>query len=334
MLDQLRIQCPSCGIILDVKNSKHEAVKQIVCPNCKKQLAVNFEEELEPAAPPQPIEPLYYGEMRIDLNEDINNIALPNCDKAEIKVVRLKDGNSKCLVRPLSDIPVKVNRQQLQAEEQVALSKGDYLEIGKTVLRAGEPGSISPAPPTPEIEKTSEPQKPKKESNHIWFFTALAFVVLLGATVILWPKESANSLPDNKELFAQSKDTTKRPETKEELKGSGKEDTKGKSDDKGKLRTEEIVEKTSKPSGPLPSMSDFDLEKKALDGSVDAQYELGARLIKRGGINNSIRGIKYLKLAANNGSSKAKNALVRIINSLQQRANDGDSASYYILKKI
>lgn len=332
MLDQLRIQCPSCGIILDVKNSKHEAVKQIVCPNCKKQLAVNFEEELEPAAPPQPIEPLYYGEMRIDLNEGINNIALPNCDKAEIKVVRLKDGNSKCLVRPLSDIPVKVNRQQLQAEEQVALSKGDYLEIGKTVLRAGEPGSISPAPPTPEIEKTSEPQKPKKESNHIWFFTALAFVVLLGATVILWPSDNANDqLKDNKQL-AILKDTTKGRTINEEAKG--KDDAKGKNKDKGNSKIEEVVEKTPKPSGVLSSLSDFDLEKKALDGSVDAQYELGARLIKRGGINNSIRGIKYLKLAARNGSSKAKTALSKIINSLQQRANDGDSASYYILKKI
>ena len=332
MLDQLRIQCPSCGIILDVKNSKHEAVKQIVCPNCKKQLAVNFEEELEPAAPPQPIAPLYYGEMRIDLNEGINNITLPNCDKAEIKVVRLKDGNSKCLVRPLSDIPVKVNRQQLQAEEQVALSKGDYLEIGKTVLRAGESGTITPAPPTLEIEKTSEPQKPKKESNHIWFFTALAFVVLLGATVILWPSDNANDqLKDNKQL-AILKDTTKGRTINEEAKG--KDDAKGKNKDKGNSKIEEVVEKTPKPSGGLSSLSDFDLEKKALDGSGDGQYELGARLIKRGGINNSIRGIKYLKLAARNGSSKAKTALSKIINSLQQRANDGDSASYYILKKI
>lgn len=332
MLDQLRIQCPSCGIILDVKNSKHEAVKQIVCPNCKKQLAVNFEEELEPAAPPQPIEPLYYGEMRIDLNEGINNIALPNCDKAEIKVVRLKDGNSKCLVRPLSDIPVKVNRQQLQAEDKVALSKGNYLEIGKTVLRAGEPGTITPAPPTPETEKPSEPQKPKKESNRIWFFTALAFVVLLGATVILWPSDNVKEqLEDNKQL-AHLKDTTKGRTIKEEAKD--KDDIKGKDKDKGKGKSKDTDEKPSVPQGNLSSMSDFDLEKKALDGSVDAQYGLGARLIKRGGVNNYIRGIKYLKLAARNGSSKAKTALSKIINSLQQRANDGDSASYYILKKI
>ena len=328
MLDQLRIQCPSCGIILDVKNSRHEAVKQIVCPNCKKQLAVNFEEELEPTAPPQPIEPLYYGEMRINLKEGINKISLPNCDKAEIKVVRLKDGNSKCLVRPLSDIPVLLNRQQLKAEEQVTLSKGDYLEIGKTILRGGEPGTITPEPPIPQVEKSSEPQKPRQERNHIWFFTALAFVALMGATLILWPSGNGDNQPEDNKKLAHLKDTTKGRNIIEGAKDTGKDK------DKGKPKIKEVIENKPKPSGPLPSISDFDLEKKALDGSVDAQYELGARLIKRGGINNYIRGIKYLRLAANNGSSKAKTALVRIINSLQQRANDGDSASYYILKKI
>ena len=135
MLDQLRIKCPSCGIILDVRNSKHEALKQIVCPNCKKQLAVNFEEELEPTAPPQPIEPLYYGEMRIDLQEGINQIPLADCNHVEIKVVRLKDGGSKCMVRPLSEShPVKVNNQQLQADEQVVLTNGDQLQVGNTVM--------------------------------------------------------------------------------------------------------------------------------------------------------------------------------------------------------
>lgn len=60
-MDQLRIKCPSCGIILEVKNSKNEAVKRITCPNCKKQLAVNFADipAPKPAVTPQPIAPLY-----------------------------------------------------------------------------------------------------------------------------------------------------------------------------------------------------------------------------------------------------------------------------------
>lgn len=37
-----RITCPSCGILLDVKNSKNEAVKLIHCPQCKVPLQVKF----------------------------------------------------------------------------------------------------------------------------------------------------------------------------------------------------------------------------------------------------------------------------------------------------
>lgn len=37
-----RITCPNCGILLDVKNSKNEAVKLIHCPQCKVPLQVKF----------------------------------------------------------------------------------------------------------------------------------------------------------------------------------------------------------------------------------------------------------------------------------------------------
>lgn len=329
MLDQLRIQCPSCGIILDVKNSKHEALKQIVCPNCKKQLAVNFEEELEPAVPPQPIEPLYYGEMRIDLQEGINNIALPDCDKAEIKVLRLKDGNSKCMVRPLSDtIPVKVNRQQLQVDEQVVLSKGDYLEIGKTCLRAGESGTITPStsvePCNTEALTSPKPRR-KKEQNYIWFYAALAFVALMGATILLWPKESPKpAVPD----MAHINDSLSKEGTVREKKDSPivKKD-KGQNEGKESKKSEVVKEVST-------SLSDYDLERLATKGDTEAQYVLGVKLIKLGGISNVVRGINYLKVAANNGSSKARSALGKAISSLQKQANQGDSISYYILKSI
>lgn len=42
------IKCPKCGSILDVKNSKNEAVKQIHCPRCKSALKVKFEPQQEP----------------------------------------------------------------------------------------------------------------------------------------------------------------------------------------------------------------------------------------------------------------------------------------------
>lgn len=43
-----RIQCPRCGVVLDVKNSKNEPVKQIVCPSCKTALQVKFPQQQEP----------------------------------------------------------------------------------------------------------------------------------------------------------------------------------------------------------------------------------------------------------------------------------------------
>lgn len=326
MLDQLRIQCPSCGIILDVRNSKHEALKQIVCPNCKKQLAVNFEEELEPLAPPQPIEPLYYGEMRIDLQEGVNKIALPDLDKAEIKVVRLKDGNSKCMVRPLNDnIPVKINSQLLQADEQVVLSKGDYLEIGKTCLRASEPGSTTLEPPMPPAIKTPEPPKPKPERNYIWLYAALAFVVLMGATIYLWPSEPQKGITQTEELVAQVSDTMANHPSK---------DVVNKHKDTIKRAEKSAVTLQKQPTTKSEELSDYDLERLATKGDTEAQYKLGVKLIKKGGVSNVVRGINYLKAAANNGSSKARTALNKAINSLQRQANQGDSISYYILQSI
>ena len=329
MVDQLRIQCPSCGIILDVRNSKHEAHKQIVCPNCKKQLAVNFEEELETSAPSQPIEPLYYGEMRIDLQEGLNKISLPDLDKAEIKVVRLRDGSSKCMVRPLSNYSsVIVNGQQLQIEEQVVLSKGDYVEVGRTCLRAGEAGSLTPSTQLKtddkRVEETSQ-SRPQKEGNYIWLYAAVAFVVLMGATILLWPSESVPEEPQKVPQPVQVSDTMVNNPPKSES-------------DKPKESPKPVVKPTvaspQPPTAITEELSDYDLERMATKGDIEAQYKLGVKLIKGGGVSNVIRGINYLKAAANKGSSKARTALNKAINSLQNRANQGDSISYYILKSI
>lgn len=46
-----RIKCPSCGVLLDVRNSQNEAVKVITCPQCKTQLRVMFSQQY--AATPQ-----------------------------------------------------------------------------------------------------------------------------------------------------------------------------------------------------------------------------------------------------------------------------------------
>ena len=50
-METKRIKCPSCGVLLDVRNSQNEAVKMITCPQCKAQLKVMFSQQH--AATPQ-----------------------------------------------------------------------------------------------------------------------------------------------------------------------------------------------------------------------------------------------------------------------------------------
>lgn len=51
-MQEKRVKCTNCGVILDVRNSKGEAVKIITCPKCKSQLKVNF----PPEAVQEPLE--------------------------------------------------------------------------------------------------------------------------------------------------------------------------------------------------------------------------------------------------------------------------------------
>ena len=46
-----RIKCPKCGVVLDVKNSQNEVVKQITCPSCKTALQVKFQPQQEKQDP-------------------------------------------------------------------------------------------------------------------------------------------------------------------------------------------------------------------------------------------------------------------------------------------
>jgi len=39
-----RVKCPQCGVILEVKNSKNEVVKNFTCPGCHANLSVRFQQ--------------------------------------------------------------------------------------------------------------------------------------------------------------------------------------------------------------------------------------------------------------------------------------------------
>ena len=43
-----RVKCPQCNVVLDVKNTKNEEVKQISCPSCNTLLQIRFAPQQKP----------------------------------------------------------------------------------------------------------------------------------------------------------------------------------------------------------------------------------------------------------------------------------------------
>ena len=165
-MEELRIKCPSCGIILDVRNSKNEAVKRIVCPHCKKQLAVTFREEAQPA------------------------------QFVEIKMVQLADGSTKTIIRVLTEgHEVKVNGSPLLKDDEVVLSPGDRLEVdGKDVtpttplMRQTQDTVQKPETETPlprQTQTVDQPAPEVKPRNYLPYYAAAVVVILLLA-IVLW----------------------------------------------------------------------------------------------------------------------------------------------------
>ncbi len=324
-MEMLRIKCPACGIILEVKNSKHEAVKKITCPNCKKQLAVTFADNPKPSIKPQPIGHLYEEQTAIQLFEGVNPVPHVASGLVELRVLRLADGSCKHILRALTaEQKVLVNGQPLQQEDEVVLSRGDELEIDLQHFTFNKPGKTQ-LPPTPPVEKT-EPSMPElPESNHrIWLILA-GIVVILG---VLWWAVSAlhhpeMTMPRDLDTAFVKKDTVKPAKTtKQEPKETPKP--------KEPKKTEPLSEQKSD----MTSMSLYSLELQANKNDVDAQYELGKRLVHSSGSKNIIMGINWLRKASRNGSSQARQTMNKALNSLKNKAAQGDSVAIYILNSI
>ena len=331
MIEQLRIQCPSCGIILDVRNSKHEAVKRITCPHCKKQMNVNFqEEEQKPTEKPTiSFGDLYHGEMRITLHEGVNKIPLPAFDALVVRVVRLNDGNSKCIVS-LADKrqSVLVNGEPLGPDDAVSLAVGDELFSHGAVLTYGRPGRTTagqtkkPKAEKPKPRNVVPPLPVKAKRPPLWVFALLSALIAVCALWYFWPEKSKPTVVEDLDEVVDSV----KPTIVEKVKPS-------KPSRPTHSESKAIPKKATAPKVSSPT-SDYELEQMALKGDVNAQYELGNRLVHKGGTNNIIRGIKYLRLASNNGSSKARTVLGKAINRLQEKAGNGDSVAYHILRSI
>lgn len=321
-MESLKIKCPVCGIFLEVTNSKNEAVKRIVCPNCKKTLAITFHDEKEPeqktdmAALPV----LYYGQMRIALQEGQNQISLPDADDVAIRVVRLNDGNCKCLVSAKRDNVIRLNDEYLLIDDEVALSEGDLLHFGKTVLSFNKPfdadSVITDTPPIPGPEPKPIPPTPSK---HNWWIAVAACIAAVVFMTMLWPKEE--KVVDK--VIPEQKEEKKAPETQT----SGTSGT--------------IAEKKKKDGGTIKQknkdddeIGEFELEQKALKGSVEAQYRLGERWVNSKDSTNIVKGCNYLKLASRNGHKDANRKLQNVKSTLREAANKGNTHAENLLRVI
>lgn len=316
-MKELFIKCPSCGAVLQVKNSKNEAVKKIACPNCKHRLAVSFEEDKrQSTAAPQPLGSLYYGEMPISLEEGVNKTQFPGSQHVELSVVRLADGGSKCIIKVLgTEETVKVNGETLKKDDQVVLAKGDKLEIGHVLLCYDKPSSLSDggSEPTP-------PPPPSPKSNW-WIYVAVGVVSFAVVVFLMWPK------PKKSQVIKPSNDTTIVEAPKEKPEKPHEKVIKG---DDGK---KDIIKEETIKTPDYASMSDTELEVLARQDSK-AQYEIGKRYVKTKKTGKIILGLNYLKGASKNGSVDANKAWQRCVEQLQQKAEQGDSVAYEILMKI
>ena len=279
MISELRIKCPSCGVILDIKNSKNEAVKRVTCPNCKKQLAVDFQEKPMHVS----IEALYYGQMPIPMREGLNHVPIPGCEHLEVNVVRVDNGSFKYIVYSTSaEHPVILNDVQLEAEDKTLLAKGDKLQVGNTSLSFGKPSEqlVTDGPTTQPIP----PQTPRKSHFYRWIGGCLAALTAV--------------------LLVYQRTKPERPQPSQ-----------------------------PKPAASISELSDYELEQQAIKGNVAAQCELGKRWVARGDSISVVKGIQYIKLALQNGSAEAGNALRRVYGKLEEKAAAGNITAENILRE-
>jgi len=325
-METLRIKCPSCGIVLEVRNSKNEKVKKITCPNCQKQLAITFGDMATPVGS------LYEGSTRYQLNEGGNAIPGIPSGLVELRVVRLKDGTPKHILRALTgEQKVSVNGQSLMQDDEVVLQRGDDLRIEAKSFSFDKPVEARPQPsitkpqevkPEPKPLQKSEP-KPEPKPKKTWLFSLLAIIAGILLFLFLWP---VNKTEQPKEeaidsIIEISTKVIKEKEKEKDLKQADKQETK-----------KDV--QPQKANVDLTSMDLYSLELMANKNDVSAQYELGRRLVHASGSKNIVMGINWLHKASLNGSSQARQLKNKAVRSLQTKAAHGDSVADYILNSI
>jgi len=324
-METLRIKCPSCGIVLEIRNSKNEKVKKITCPNCQKQLAITFGDMAVPVGS------LFEGTTRYQLNEGANAIPGIPSGLVELRVVRLKDGTPKHILRALTgEQKVSVNGQCLMQDDEVVLQRGDELKIEAKSFSFDKPGESKPQPsiakPHQEIKPESKPlqkpePKPEPKPKKTWLFSLLAIVAGILLVLFLWPAQKIEQ-PKEEVIDSIVKSSTKVIKEKEKA-------------PKQPVRQEPKKDvQPEKTNSDLTSMDLYSLELLANKNDVSAQYELGQRLVRSSGSKNVVLGINWLHKASLNGSTQAQQVMNKAVHTLQTKAAQGDSIAYYILNSI
>lgn len=288
-MESLRIKCPSCGIILEVKNSKNEAVKRIVCPHCKKNLAVTFAD------------------------------VLYKNDGVELKIVRMTDGGAKYVLRILaSDKNILLNGERLQQGDEIVLMQGDKLKVDQAelVFNSGNLEQLSASekpvkPAIPKTGKTSTPKpqkveapKPAKRPSHLpWLLLVLFIIAALVIWRVMTPKGLKLETNIDKDSIAVVLGTVKHKNGDKHQANKKSDKTNKKEQPEKKIENVETIQDDN---------DDFSLEVRASKGDTNAQYKLGLRWVTSNDCGNVVKGVKYLEAAARKDHSDSQFALGKI----------------------
>jgi len=308
-MEMLRIKCPSCGIVLEVRNSKDESVKRIVCPNCKKRLAVTFKDSND-SKPVSSVAALYEGQVCYHLHEGINPVPHIASGLLELRVLSLKTGEWKYILRALTnEQSVLINGQILYKDDEVALLRGDEIEVDGVILTFDKPGrepvksnqDLRPLSALLEENKDKPVVNKDNKGGNKWIFL-LVIAVLFAIMAIFWFVSSANNSESSKlsqtDAISTTRDTIK-PATQTRL------------SDKPSKAISKKAKDNVRPSAKenLPASDDFTLEMRATKGDVNAQYQIGMRWVTSNDCSDVVKGVKYLESAARNGYAQAQYAL-------------------------
>ena len=302
-MEILRIKCPSCGVVLEVKNSKNEAVKKIKCPNCQTQLAVTFA-DLPTSMPPvsrKPIDKIYQGETALQLKEGINTILDVPSHEALINVLALANGDWKYVLQALSsEVEIKLNCLPLQKGDEVNLSLGDEVVIGQKLFSFGKPSIVeTPVQQTKVVDVPNTDQPFTKETSRRPWLPIVVFVGCLVFSVwYFWP-----SKPN---LQPKAVETDTIVTVKELVKATS---PKAKSEKKKALSSKPEKKKKDSSVQSDSDASEYNLETKAAKGDVSAQYNLGIKWVTSNDCSTVLKGIRYLEAAASKGHVESLYAL-------------------------